>query len=81
MTLRDIFSSIGSFFGKLWNGLLDLDIFETLGLILFFIYAPILIYTLAKKGKTSSILFACVVFFIYFYFLVIFFGSNYFGSN
>ena len=72
MTLREIFSSIGGFFGKAWNGLLDLDILMTIGFFVMIIYPPFLIISLAKKQKPGPIILAVFIFFVWFYFTVIF---------
>ena len=54
MTLRDIFSSIGSFFSWLWNKLLDTDIFIMLGFFVMIISPPFLIYSLIKTKKIGG---------------------------
>ena len=61
MTLREIFSSIGGFFGNAWNRLLDLDILMTIGFFVMIIYPPFLIISLAKKQKPGPIILAVLI--------------------
>ena len=70
MTLREIFSSIGNFFGKLFNFLLDTDIFIMIGFVVMIISPPFLIYTLVKTKKIGAFFFSIFIFFIWAFFVM-----------
>ena len=79
MTLREIFSSIGSFIGKLWNGFLDADILFILGSIAFFIVPLWVIHGALKKNSHkfgawifSFFMFCIWVWFVYTFLTVMF---------
>ena len=74
MTLRDIFQSIGIFFEKLWNGLLDANILLLLGIPFMTVYPPYLIYQLSKSKKVGAIILVVFMFLIWIYFLKIVIG-------
>ena len=58
MTLREIFSSISSFFEKLWSGLLDANLTDLLiGIVgggVLLIAPPYVIYALLKAKHTGG---------------------------
>ena len=70
MTLREIFSSIGNFFGKLWNLLLDTDIFIMIGFFVMIISPPFLIYSLVRTKKIGAFILSIFIFLIWAFFVM-----------
>ena len=70
MTLREIFSSIGNFFGKLWNLLLDTDIFIMIGFFVMIISPPFIIYSLVRTKKIGAFILSIFIFLIWAFFVM-----------